>query len=110
MESRCARILGEYLNAALLVAHDPLCCLVDYKDISLNKALEIAKFFNIATRNDVDMSALEATLSKYSKDPNAARLYSDDTLLKQGSASNQLREEINVRARPFYERLLGQLH
>jgi hypothetical protein len=104
--SFCARTLAEFLKRA--AAHmDTSCRVIDYKDLTTARIVDIARFFGVAVAKGA-AEAIQTSCLVYSKDPNGKRLFVDDRPKKQARATDAFRSVVDHYARSIYEEVTFQ--
>ena len=84
-EDYCARVLGRKMDAAVRF-ESAQSLFLDYKDLSVDRLVGIARFFGIEP-SDEEIVRMSAAASVYSKDPSAKLVFDSDSGAKQRFAT-----------------------
>jgi hypothetical protein len=83
---------------------DDRCCVLDYEDLGPDAAGELASWFGLDVRANID--AVEAVFRTYSKDPSRRAEFVDDRQTKREQISTRIKEMVAKWAHAPYLRLL----
>jgi ribosomal protein L16 Arg81 hydroxylase len=103
----CAKVIGEFLRCAATAANTG-CQILDYKDLTPDRVLDVARLFGIETPSD-EVDAIRASFAIYSKDGRGQRAFADDGDFKQAKATDELRNEVHEWAQETYEDVMAGL-
>ena len=98
-----ARVIANFMKV-VSENNDIPCTIYNYANLDVNAVLEIAHLFSIEP-SPTDVSAVERSMSIYSKDPSGTVTFSSDSETKQAKVTAAIREAVSSHSLDTYHSL-----